>query len=216
MPVKFEDLIPSYKRFFESFHAVRICPRRIDASEETLSFNILTLAVAIVIFVIARSTTTADNDAIAPQLVAMAISALITFTCGYAVLIFAPAPDGIMLSKKWANFFVHVWLGSLIALIVIDGIAIWTGHDRITTLLIDSVFIPGSLTAVREGRDPRADLLGDRARAPADQDRAAGRRFHALHAVLGRSRHPRRAGELGAAACFCLRQSAVTTRIAAR
>jgi len=150
LPIKLEDLVPSYQRFFESFRAVKICPGRIDAPEETLSFNTLTVAVAVVIFVLARSTTTADNDAIAPQLVAMAISAFITFATGYVALIFAPATDGFALSKKWATFFVHVWLASLIALIVIDGIAVWTGHDRLSTLLIDSMFIPGSLTAVQK------------------------------------------------------------------
>jgi hypothetical protein len=149
LPITLEDLVPSFQRFFESFHAVKICPRRIEASEETLSFNTLTLAVAVGIFVLARSTTAADNDAIAPQLVAMVISVLITFTAGYVALVFAPA-DGLALSRKWATFFVHVWLTSLIALIVIDGIAVWTGHDRLSTLLIDSVFIPGSLTAIQK------------------------------------------------------------------
>ena len=138
MPIKLDDLVPSYQRFFESFRAVKICPGRIEASEETLSFNTLTLAVAVVIFVLARSTTTADNDAIAPQLVAMAISALITFAAGYVALIFAPA-DGLALSKKWATFFVHVWLASLIALIVIDGIAVWTEHDPLSSLLIKTI-----------------------------------------------------------------------------
>jgi hypothetical protein len=150
LPIKLDDLVPSYPRFFESLRAVKICPGRIEASEETLSFNTLTLAVAVLIFVLARSTTTADTDAIAPQLVAMTISALITFTTGYVALIFAPATDGLALSKKWAIFFVHVWLTSLIALIIIDGIAVWTGHDRPTTLLIDSMFIPGSLTAIQK------------------------------------------------------------------
>jgi hypothetical protein len=147
---KLEDLVPSYQRLFESLRAVKICPARIDASEETLSFNTLTLAIAVFIFILARSTTTADNDAIAPQLVAMTISALITFATGYVALIFAPAADGLALSKKWTIFFVHVWLTSLIALILIDGIAVWTGHDRPTTLLIDSFFIPGSLTAIQK------------------------------------------------------------------
>jgi hypothetical protein len=64
---KVEDLVPSFQRFFESLRAVKICPRRIEAPEETLSFNTLTLAVAVFIFILARSTTTADNDAIAPQ-----------------------------------------------------------------------------------------------------------------------------------------------------
>ena len=150
MSFKLEDLVPSFQRFFESLRAAKICPGRIEATEETLSFNTLTLAVAVLIFVLARSTTTADNDAIAPQLVAMTISALITFATGYVALIFAPAADGLALSKKWTIFFVHVWLTSLIALIVIDGIAVWTGQDRLTTLLIDSVFIPGSQTAVQK------------------------------------------------------------------
>jgi hypothetical protein len=150
VPIKLDDLIPSYQRFFESFLAVKICPKRIDASEETLSFNTLTLAIAIVIFVAARSTTGADNETIAPQLVAMAISAFITFVSGYVALIFVPAADGLALARRWAIFFVHVWLASLIAMIVIDGIAVWTGRDRITTLLIDAVFVPGSLTEVQK------------------------------------------------------------------
>ena len=150
MSFKLEDLVPSFERFFESFRAVKICPGRIEAPEETLSFNTLTLAVAVFIFVLARSTTMAVNDAIAPQLVAMTISALIAFATGYVALIFAPASEGPALSKKWTTFFVHVWLASLIALIVIDGIAVWTGHDRLTTLAIDFVFVPGSLTAIQK------------------------------------------------------------------
>lgn len=150
MAITLDDLVPSFQRFFEALRTVKICPGRIEASEETLSFNTLTLAVAVFIFILARSTTTADNEAITPQLVAMTISALITFGTGYVAMILAPAADGLARSQKWTIFFVHVWLTSLIALIVIDGIAVWTGQDRLTTLLIDSVFIPGSLTAVQK------------------------------------------------------------------
>ena len=150
MPIKLDDLVPSYQRFFQSFIAVKICPRRIDAPEETLSFNTLTLAIAIAIFVIARSTTGADTDGLGPQIVAMVISALISFVAGYVVLIFVPTAEGLALSKKWATFFVHVWLASLIALIAIDGIAIWNKHKPPTSLLIDAVFVPASLSELQK------------------------------------------------------------------
>jgi hypothetical protein len=149
MPIQLGDLMPSYARFLESFRAVKICPGRIEAPPEALSFNTLTLAVALVIFVLARSVTTADNDAIAPQIVAMVISALITFLCGYTALIVAPA-DGPALSGKWSDFFVHVWLGSLIAMIVLDGIPVWMERDRLSTIVIDAVVTPAALSELQK------------------------------------------------------------------
>jgi hypothetical protein len=149
MPFKLEDLMPSYKRFFESFLAVKICPRRIKASEEILSFNTLTLAISVVIFILARSTAGPENDDLQPQIIATVISAFIAFVSGYVTLIFKPNREGMALAKKWGIFFVHVWIGSLIALIVLDGIAVWTGNinGRISSFLIDSIFVPGYLSA---------------------------------------------------------------------
>lgn len=149
MAVQLGDLIPSYRRFFESLRTVKICPARSEVQEDALSFNTLTLAIALAIFVIARSVTGADTDEIAPQIVAMVISALIAFLCGYAAAIFSPV-NGLELSRKWANFFVHVWLGSLIAMVVLDGIAVWSERDRISTLVIDAVFTPAFLSPIQK------------------------------------------------------------------
>src|SRR5690606_27227632 len=63
--------------------------------------------------------------------------------------IFSPV-NGLELSRKWANFFVHVWLGSLIAMVVLDGIAVWSERDRISTLVIDAVFTPAFLSPIQK------------------------------------------------------------------
>ena len=141
-------LLPSIDRFLEAWRTVRICPDRISAPHEKLSFNVLTLAVALAIFILARASIAGHGllDNITADLVATIISGFVVFVTGYVTLIWDSSKGGIEKARKWGTFFILVWLSSLIAVIVVDGIPVWMHISPVTTLGINAIFVPGSLS----------------------------------------------------------------------
>lgn len=135
----------SVLQFLETFKIVRVCPDKIDAPNEQLSLNATTLAVVLVIFVFARYSIAGADRGIAVDAIGTIVSAAIMFVTGFIILITDSGSDAMTRVRKWGMFFVLTWIISLIAAIVVDGIAIWNHNDAPTTILIDSLFVPGSL-----------------------------------------------------------------------
>jgi hypothetical protein len=145
MAFNLADLTGSVNRFLEAWRIVRICPDKITAPQEQLSFNVLTLTVVLGIFILARYSVAGVERGVASDLFASVISAVVIFVTGFSILIFDSSPEAMDRARKWGMFFVLTWITSLVVAILIDGIAVWNHADAPTTLAIDSVFIPGSL-----------------------------------------------------------------------
>jgi hypothetical protein len=137
--------LPSVDRFLQSWRVVRICPERIVAPKEAISFNILTLAISLAIFLMARISVAGSDTDIGIVLVAMVVSVAIVFVTGYVTLILQPGEQGIENAPKWGAFFIMTWLTSLLLLLLIDAIPFWLGYTRTTTGIIDAVFGPGNI-----------------------------------------------------------------------
>jgi len=153
------ELTKSIPRFFEAWRIVRVCPDRIDAPKEQLSFNVLTLAVVLVIFMIARSSVAGAERSVASDLFATAVSAVVIFVTGFVILIIDNGPDAMDRVHKWGMFFVLTWITSLLAVILIDGIPLWNHASAPTTIAIDSLFIPGTLSEIAKN-SLRALIMG--------------------------------------------------------
>src|SRR5256885_11486955 len=95
MSFKLADLIPSIDRFVQAWRIVRIWPDKISAPQEQLSFNVLTLAIALAIFVIARTTVAGAESGVEAHIAATIISAFIVFSTGYITLIFDSTDQGM-------------------------------------------------------------------------------------------------------------------------
>ena len=136
------------ERFLQAWRVVRICPDRIDAPKEQLSFNILTLGITLVIFVLARSTISGADQSIATDTVATVISSFVVFLTGFVTLFLDPN-GGMERAYKWGTFFVLTWITSLICAILIDGISIWNSptHKPLSSVIINEIFVQGSLPA---------------------------------------------------------------------
>jgi hypothetical protein len=130
----------SVTKFFDAWRIVRICPNRINAPPQQLSFNILTLAISVAIFVLARASSAGSNTDLDAVLVASIISIVILFFTGFGYLIFDGSENAMEDSRKWGTFFVMMWLTSLLLMVLIDAILFWTGHPRFTTLMMDLSF----------------------------------------------------------------------------
>jgi len=137
--VKWEESIP---RFLEAWTVARICPRQIVAPKETLSLNVLTLGVSLLIFIAARVSEAGSDLGIGTSVIATIISALIAFFTGYVVRIFYFGADVDEISKKWGLFFVMMWITSLISLLAFDAVPHWLGIGRSTNLIINTMFGP--------------------------------------------------------------------------
>ncbi|MFH1345374.1 MAG: hypothetical protein ABIL01_29845 [Pseudomonadota bacterium] len=146
MAFNLTDLTGSVNRFLEAWRIVRICPDRITAPQEQLSFNFLTLTVVLAIFILARYSVAGVERGIASDLFATIISAGVIFVTGFSILIIDSSPEAMVRARKWGMFFVLTWIASLVAAILIDGIAVWNHIDPPTSQVIDSVFIPGTLS----------------------------------------------------------------------
>jgi hypothetical protein len=141
---KFSGSVP---QFLEAFRIVRVCPEKIDAPSEQLSLNLTTLAVVLAIFVLARRSIAGADAGVASDMVGTIISASIMFVTGFVILIIDNSSDVMTRVRKWGMFFVLTWIVSLVVVILVDGIAVWNhSSDVPTTVVIDSVFIPGSLS----------------------------------------------------------------------
>ncbi len=135
----------SVLQFLEAFKIVRVCPEKIDAPNEQLSLNVTTLAIVLVIFVFARYSIAGADRGIASDMIGTIVSATIMFVTGFVILVMDNSSGAMIRVKKWGMFFVLTWIISLIAVIVVDGIAIWNHGDPPSTMVIDSIFVPGSL-----------------------------------------------------------------------
>lgn len=144
--MKLEDLLPSFGRFREFLIGVRLCPDQIEDPEDKLSFNTLTLAISLLIFVLARDLVAGVNTDISANIAATVISTFIAFATGYAMVILYPNRQGLALARKWESFFVMTWLTSLIAAIVFDAAGRSNPQHRVSTILIDFFVIPGTFT----------------------------------------------------------------------
>jgi hypothetical protein len=154
-----DNWLPSIEKFFKVWGVVRICPERISAPNEELSFNVLTLAISLVIFLLARVSVAGSNADVGIVFLAMVVSVCIVFGTGYVTRILQPGARGAENAPKWGAFFVMVWLTSLLLLIIFDALPFWMGHSRATTVLIDSVFGPGNVpTGIKDTL--RATLFG--------------------------------------------------------
>lgn len=147
MAPRLSDLASSVDRFLQAWLVVRMCPQKIDAKDEMLKFNPLTLAVTLVIFFLARSTVSGLARDPATDLVATVISSFVIFVTGFVGIIFSPG-SGIEGARKWGMFFIFTWIVSLLLAIVIDGIPIWNHVKPTSSLLIDAIFVPGTLSAL--------------------------------------------------------------------
>jgi hypothetical protein len=136
----------SVPQFLEAFRIVRVCPEKIDAPTEQLSLNLTTLAIVLVIFVLARHSIAGAETGVASDMFGTIVSASIMFVTGFVILIIDNTSDVMTRVRKWGMFFVLTWIVSLVVVIVLDGIAVWNhSPDVPTTVVIDSIFIPGSL-----------------------------------------------------------------------
>jgi hypothetical protein len=135
----------SVLQFLEAFRIVRVCPEKIDAPNEQISLNVTTLAVVLVIFVFARYSIAGADRGFAADMIGTIVSATIMFVTGFIILVMDNGSDAMIRVRKWGMFFVLTWIISLIAAILIDGIAIWNHGEAPSTIVIDSIFVPGSL-----------------------------------------------------------------------
>lgn len=140
-------LLGSIPEFLEALRIVRICPDKINAPSENLSVNILTLAIVIAIFALARLTVAGADRDLASNVLAIVVSAAVTFVTGFIVFIFDRQPT-VDRARKWGAFFVMTWVISLLASVVIDGIPVWNNVPKTTTFAIDAIFPPASLSAL--------------------------------------------------------------------
>jgi hypothetical protein len=136
----------SVTQFLEAFRIVRVCPEKMDAPNEQLSLNLTTLAIVLAIFVLARRSIAGAETGVASDMFGTIVSASIMFVTGFVILIIDNASDVMTRVRKWGMFFVLTWIVSLVVVILVDGIAVWNhSPDVPTTVVIDSIFIPGSL-----------------------------------------------------------------------
>ena len=147
MAFNLSDLTSGLERFLQAWQIVRICPNEINAPKEQLSFNILTLGIAVAIFMLARHTISGVDNDIPTDIFATVISSFIIFVSGYVSLIFYPQ-GGLEGAYKWGTFFVLTWITSLICAIVIDGISIWNTRHALSSVVIDEFFVPGTLPSL--------------------------------------------------------------------
>src|SRR5260370_9499503 len=125
MAIDWAKLGESVLRFLEAFKIVRVCPDKIDAPNEQLSLNVTTLAIVLVIFVFARYSIAGADRGIASDMIGTIGSATIMFVTGFVILAMDNSSDAMTRVRKWGMFFVLTWIISLIAVILVDGIAIW-------------------------------------------------------------------------------------------
>ena len=142
-----DQWLPSVERFLKAWSIVRICPEKINAPKEELSFNVLTLAISLAIFLLARTSVAGSNRDLGVVIVAMIVSVCIVFGTGYVTLILQRPEKGRENAPKWGAFFVMIWLTSLILLVLIDALPFWLGYQRTTTAIIDGLFGPAVLSA---------------------------------------------------------------------
>jgi len=150
-------LLESVYQFLEALKAVRICPDRIDAPNEQLNVNIVSLAVVVVIFALARNFVAGSNPGFASDIFAIIVSTMATFVTGFIIFVLSRNPTTER-AKKWGAFFVMTWVISLIVAILLDGIAIWNTQNPAatpTSKIIDFVF----------GEDTLAPLVKNAMRA---------------------------------------------------
>lgn len=137
----------SVYQFLEALKAVRICPDKIDAPNEQLNVNVMSLAVVIVIFALARNFVAGSNPGFSSNILAIAVSTTATFITGFIIYILSRNPT-IERAKKWGAFFVMTWIISLIVAILLDGIVIWSTRSAAsapTSIIIDFIFGPDVL-----------------------------------------------------------------------
>jgi hypothetical protein len=97
---------------------------------------------------LARSSVAGADRSIASDLFATIVSAVIIFVTGFVILILDNGPNAMDRVRKWGIFFVLTWITSLLAVIFIDGIPLWNHASAPTTIAIDSLFIPGTLSEI--------------------------------------------------------------------
>ena len=144
------SLVPSIDRFLKVWDIMHLCPKQFSAPPQVLSLNTLTLGLAVAIFIVARSTVAGSQSGISGDILAMAVATIISFATGYVTLIFVRGQAGIQLAQKWSQFFVLLWLTSLMLIIALDGIPVWTHTKPLSSALIDLIYVPGSLTAIEK------------------------------------------------------------------
>ena len=135
-------LLDSVYQFLEALKAVRVCPDKIDAPNEQLNVNVLSLAVVVLIFALARNFVAGSNPGFASDVFAIVISTVFTFVTGFIIFVLSRNPT-IERAKKWGAFFVMTWIISLIVAILLDGISIWYNgnpYNTPTSRIIDFVF----------------------------------------------------------------------------
>jgi hypothetical protein len=145
MAIELAKLGESIVQFLEAFRIVRVCPEKIEAPDEKISLNVTTLVIVLLIFAFARYSIAGSDRGIASDLIGTLVSATVMFVTGFFVLVVDSGTDAMIRVRKWGMFFVLTWIISLLAVIIIDGIAVWNHNDAPTTLIIDSLFLPGSL-----------------------------------------------------------------------
>jgi hypothetical protein len=145
--IKINDLLPSIQKFLQTWRVVRICPTEIDAPNETLSFNVLTLTISVAIFLMARISVAGADTSLDVTVIATVVSVVIVFLTGYVVLVFDNSPTATDKARKWGAFFVMLWLTSLLLLVLFDALPFWLGRTGVTSFLIDVIFGPGNLVA---------------------------------------------------------------------
>jgi uncharacterized membrane protein len=107
-PIRWTNALPSIPEFFASLSAGRSCPGRIAVTEESAALKLLTLTVALIIFVLARGLVAGAPQELTPAILATVISAVIVFIAGYGVLIVQPGDAGQQLARQWAVYFVYI------------------------------------------------------------------------------------------------------------
>jgi hypothetical protein len=147
MDLKWTDLLPSVERFLQAWQIVRVCPDKINGSKEQISFNLLTLTVVLVVFILARNIVAGAEHSLASDLFSTVVSSVVVFACGFICLLQDSSENGLDRARKWGLFLVMLWVVSLIAAILIDGIATWNHVTPPTSIGIDAIFLPGTLPA---------------------------------------------------------------------
>lgn len=143
-----QHLEQSINDLLDAWYVTRVCPGQIQAPPPTLSLNLLTLAISLVIVLAARRSVAGSDTDISIMIVATIISNLIVFGTGYVTFVIAPGPTAKERSQKWGTFFVMSWLSSLLFLILFDALPFWLDHTPLTTQLIDVIFGPGVLPPI--------------------------------------------------------------------
>lgn len=136
------NLQDSVYQFLEALKVVRVCPDKIDAPNEQLNVNVLSLAVVILIFALARNFVAGSNPEFVSNILAIMVSTTATFVSGFVIYVLSRNPT-IERAKKWGAFFVMTWIISLIVAILLDGIVIWNTQSAAgapTSRIIDSIF----------------------------------------------------------------------------